>query len=69
MGEILKNIIHGIGQAMEASPQTGYVRPGRDGFRRDFYNINKDASNVAKDMRKAVDKYGKQIHDRQRQAQ
>lgn len=64
MGKHLMNLIVGASQAMVIWPGDNYVRPSKDGFRRDMSSLRKDAERVASDLKKTTLKHGKQIYNR-----
>jgi len=59
---VLKNIFIGAGRVLELWPHSDYVRPSRDGFRRDAEMMRNDFSVIFSDFRKSIDRYDKQIH-------
>lgn len=59
MTKQIKHIIEGARQVLVIRPEESYVRPLRAAFQRDAHVLRKDMGNVAKDMNKAIRKYGK----------
>lgn len=64
MGSLLKNIIAGARQVLVFWPDDDYVRPARDGFKQDAIALGNDSRKVAADLRKTLNKHGKQIDHR-----
>lgn len=50
----MRNLLHGIGSSIEIAPSHAYVRPMRDGFRRDRAALRKDHTKVGDDVRRAI---------------
>ncbi len=64
MGKHLLNILAGARQALVMWPDADYIRPSKDGFKRDSANLRGDSKRVAKDIRKTIKEHGKQANNR-----
>ena len=60
MGKIIRNLLRGVGSAMEIAPVGHYVRRG---FSDDANSLRSDWRRVGDDMRKALEKHGQQAND------
>lgn len=61
MGEkIVKFVVEmrrGMGQAVVVSPDRAYIRPVANAFQIDHSNLNKDAREVGRDLKKQLKQY------------
>lgn len=64
MGKFLLNVISGARQALVLMPDDDYVRPARDGFRKDAKALREDAKQITRGLRKTSLKYVKSLDNR-----
>lgn len=64
MGKHLMNLLAGAKQALAIWPDSDYIRPSKDGFRRDASTLRGDAKRVAQGLRKTIRENGKQTNNR-----
>lgn len=59
MSKHVRNILNGAKQALVLMPASGYVVPSKSDLHADVRSLREDGRRVARDLNKALRKYGK----------
>jgi len=59
--EHLKNFLDGVASAVIWGAHPRAYRIGADGFRQDRDKVNRDARRVGNDLKKSLERHGKQV--------
>ena len=64
MGKLFLHLLSGAKEALVIWPMEDYVRPARNGFKRDAIALRSDSKRVTSSLGKKIREHGKQINIR-----